>query len=126
MVNGPSILKDAQLNFRDRKQPFFTSPGYHPEELTTKIKIVVILEFSVGVAARKNWAWRAGFERVTFMLMLFSLDGVSLSTPVNEEMGDFVKATDVVNVNGNGNVNGGTKWNVQDNQNVKPDRVVRV
>ena len=68
------------------------------------------------------------------MLMLFSLDGVSLSTPVNEEMGDFVKATDVVNGNGNGNgnvnVNGGsngsTKWNVQDNQNVKPDRVVRV
>ena len=64
------------------------------------------------------------------MLMLFSLDGVSLSTPVNEEMGDFVKATDVVNVNGNVNVNGGsnggTKWNVQDNQNVKLDRVVRV
>ena len=69
---------------------------------------------------------QTGFKPTTLFLILFSLDGVSLSTPVNEDMGDFVKASDVANVNGNANANGGKMWSGQDNQNMKPDRVVRV
>jgi hypothetical protein len=48
-----------------------------------------------------------------------SLDGVSLSTPVNDDFGDFCKASDNSN-------NVTVKWNNQDNPSLKPERHVRV
>jgi hypothetical protein len=53
------------------------------------------------------------------LTLISSLDGVSLSTPVNDDFGDFCKASDISN-------NVADKWNNQDNPSLKPERHVRV
>jgi hypothetical protein len=58
-------------------------------------------------------------QRLALISSYSSLDGVSLSTPVNDDFGDFCKASDISN-------NVADKWNNQDNPSLKPERHVRV